>query len=291
MLAPEAPPADRVDGHQVEIESRGCVTRYLGWFAVLGLSLLAIRVEAAEKPLRVAVLDVKTSGGLDADVVLGLSNLVASEAARLPLRVSSGADLRTLLGLEKEKQLLGCSEGSCIAEIAGSLGVDYLLATSVAKVGEVWLFTFNLLDVKKARSLARITEQASDEKGLVALAPEGVARALQPIASAPASAGRVAGYVLDGTGAALLAGGAAFGAWSYLTFSQAKSAGSAAQMADLKSQTSTQMVVADVLYAAGAVALGVGLVLTFTSPSTRSSVTVGAAPTRGGGGLVVAGGF
>jgi hypothetical protein len=272
------------------------VRRHLRWLTILVVSAIAARASGGEQPPpKVAVLDLKTTGTFEPKLVLGLSNLIASEAARHPVRVISGADLTSLLGLERQKQLLGCSESSCMAEIGGALGVDYLLVTDVSKVGEVWLFTANLLDVRKARAVARVTERTQDQSRLVDLARAGVERALEPIAAGPAPDGapaaRVAGYVLDGTGAVLLAGGAAFGVWSQLTFDQAKRASSRGEMDDLKDKTNTQMIVADVLYAAGAVALGVGLVLTFTSPSTRGSVSVGVAPSRSGGGLAVSGAF
>lgn len=117
---------------------------------------------------RVAVLDVKSTGAADPKVVEGLSSLVASEVARRPnLTVIAGADLRTLIGYERQRQLLGCSESSCLAELAGALGAAYLVSSEVSRVGSTWLLSMTLLDAKKAVAVNRLTRRVSSDDALV----------------------------------------------------------------------------------------------------------------------------
>jgi hypothetical protein len=48
--------------------------------------------------------------------------------------VMSAADINAVLGLEKMKDVAGCSDVSCLAEVGGALGVDTNVAGSVGKL-------------------------------------------------------------------------------------------------------------------------------------------------------------
>jgi hypothetical protein len=135
------------------------------------VTLLAVApVPAATGPqkTRVAVLDLQYAGDGDRKAVEGLSALLASEVARRPaLAVVSGADLRALIGFERQKALIGCSGGACAAEVAGTLGVSYLVSSEIAKVGSSWLLSLALLDAARATSVSRLTRKAGSIDGLV----------------------------------------------------------------------------------------------------------------------------
>ena len=49
--------------------------------------------------------------------------------------VTSSKDVQAIVGLDRQKQLLGCGTQSCSAELAGALSVDAPLFGSVAKAG------------------------------------------------------------------------------------------------------------------------------------------------------------
>ncbi len=124
----------------------------------------------AEPPrkVRIAVLDVQYAGAGDRKTVEGLSALLASEVARRPnLIVIAGSDLRALVGFERQKALLGCTESSCIAELAGALGVAYLVSSEVSKVGSTWLLSLTLLDANRAMAQGRLTRKAYSDDQLV----------------------------------------------------------------------------------------------------------------------------
>jgi TolB-like protein len=125
------------------------------------------RAEAPRK-VRIAVLDVQYAGAGDRKTVEGLSALLASEVARRPnLVVLAGSDLRALVGFERQKALLGCTESSCITELAGALGVAYLVSSEVSKVGSTWLVSLTLLDANKAMAQGRLTRKAYSDDQLV----------------------------------------------------------------------------------------------------------------------------
>jgi TolB-like protein len=159
--------ADRRD-HGVAQE--GKMLRGLMFAAVVLGATPALAQQAPEpaRKTRIAVLDVQSAGGGDRKTVEGLSALLASEVARRPsLTVIAGSDLRALLGFERQKQLLGCAEGSCIAELAGALGVAYLVTSEASKVGNTWLLSLALLDAKKAMAVNRLTRKAYTDDALV----------------------------------------------------------------------------------------------------------------------------
>ncbi len=142
----------------------------------------------APRKTRIAVLDVQYAGAGDRKTVEGLSALLASEVARRPnLAVLAGADLRALVGFERQKQLLGCTESACIAELAGALGVAYLVSSEVSKVGTTWLLSLTLLDAGKAQALNRLTRKAYSDDQLVEETSTAVDELLKalPAAGAP----------------------------------------------------------------------------------------------------------
>lgn len=85
------------------------------------------------------------------------------------LAKESGADVVTrsqvaqLLGFERQKQLMGCSDGtSCTAELAGALGVDFIVTGSFAKLGTGFTVTLKLVDVRTATALASESERVAN---------------------------------------------------------------------------------------------------------------------------------
>jgi len=64
------------------------------------------------------------------------SEHLAQQLAAAGAKVSSDREISALLGLERKRQLLGCSESSsqCVTELAGALGVDALVVGDVAKL-------------------------------------------------------------------------------------------------------------------------------------------------------------
>ncbi len=110
---------------------------------------------------RLAVLDVVLTGrdaqGLDA---AALTELLAG-AVEDPetYRMTTARDLSAMLGLERMKQMAGCTEDtSCLAEIAGSLGVDFLVSASVGSLEGRLVVSGRLVDVKRAAVMGRSSE-------------------------------------------------------------------------------------------------------------------------------------
>ena len=97
----------------------------------------------------------------------------------LGVRVIGQDDVNQLLSLEAQKDLLGCEDTTCFAEIGGALGVPRLLAFHVARVGESWAVNGKLIDTAEISVIARISEFIDgDGAALLKATPEIVRRLL-----------------------------------------------------------------------------------------------------------------
>jgi len=71
-------------------------------------------------------------------------------------RIVAPRDVTAALALERQKELMGCSvDQSCLAELAGALGVDYVAAVSVGRAGETLLVSARLIDPRRGVGVAR----------------------------------------------------------------------------------------------------------------------------------------
>lgn len=126
----------------------------------LGLALLAApegsSAPAAQEQLRLLIPPLEPRPGAPADKVNAISEFAITQARRVPgYRVLSMKDVEQMVSVEMQKQLLGCSESSCLAEIAGALSANEVLYGSVGRLGDRELvLTLNRIDPINARALA-----------------------------------------------------------------------------------------------------------------------------------------
>jgi len=120
--------------------------------------------------VRMAVLDLESSRGLDPDLVKLLNDMLLTEFAKDDrFDVIGQRDIAAMLSLEEVRvRVTGCADDSCLAEIGGALGVQQLVTASMGKVGEVVVINMKCLDVKRAVVLARANaEIKGDESELL----------------------------------------------------------------------------------------------------------------------------
>jgi hypothetical protein len=115
--------------------------------------------------LKVAVIKLTAKGGLSQGVVdLFTEALVGDLRKRPGVSVMSEADMTAILGLERQKQMLGCADESCLAELGGALGVDRLITGSVGRIGGTLVVNITSLDPKKVRAVASVSERVKTDK-------------------------------------------------------------------------------------------------------------------------------
>ena len=114
--------------------------------------------------LRLAILDFTLAGSAHPD----LSRVLADGAARGAeggenLQIITQGEVAAVLGLDRLRQLLGCSDDQrCLSETAGSLDADRLLSGSLTILERTALVTVRLIDAPKGRTLARATATLLD---------------------------------------------------------------------------------------------------------------------------------
>jgi hypothetical protein len=137
------------------------------------LTALLLLTVSAELP-RVGVMDFQADGA-SADVAQALSTIVAQELERLQLfRVSSSQATRVMLGIERQRQLLGCDScsTSSVSEVAE---FDFVITGKLVKTKSDVTLLLTLLPVgsNKPASSSRVTAE-SDSKLLGEAGPAAV---------------------------------------------------------------------------------------------------------------------
>lgn len=141
----------------------------------------------ADKP-KLAVLDFQAQG-VPAEAAQALTTAATQELSQRGFfDVVTSGDIQTLLGVERQKQLLGCSESaaSCTAELAGAMGSRFVLSGSVAKLGDALQLSMQMLDTVKSVTVARSVRLAADARELALQLPWALAEATAtPMPPAP----------------------------------------------------------------------------------------------------------
>lgn len=174
-------------------------------------ALLAGILLTASSPTLVA-LDLEAE-----QVAPAVAKLVGTQLAqRLTLagfKVLTSADLAAVLGVERQKALLGCNEEtSCFAEIGSALNAKAVVLGSVGKLGETRLLNVKVVSSGDAQPLAACSGRVNSDEGLLSEADrcaDIIAAALMPArAEGPrrtwALAPLIGGSVAAITGAVLL---------------------------------------------------------------------------------------
>jgi formylglycine-generating enzyme required for sulfatase activity len=136
----------------------------------------------------IAVLNVRS------DQLAGGDLLTLTEAITTELnshggyRVFGWNDVSQMLEHKAGKQALGCDDEKCFAEIGGALGVTYIAAGNLGKLGDRYILNLKLIDITRTETKARVKRTVSGNMGLlIDELPAMVAELLgAPARSAPA---------------------------------------------------------------------------------------------------------
>jgi TolB-like protein len=266
----------------------------------------------APAKVKVAVMDVAGVQGVAPGTATILTNIVVADVARSGLDTISKGDITAIIGFERQKQILGCSgDASCVAEIGGALGVDYMITGQVGQIGSQYHLSLQLEETQKARVAARASRFADkSEDALVKVTRDATAEVIAPavarlpVASqrgtvplaAPAKAGpsHRSAWIAYGVAGALLVGGGATGYVAKSRYDDLKAKegkpGYAAAYASDRGTIKNTALAADVMLGGAAVAAGVGTWLWFRA-DRAPPVTMVPVVVPGGASVAVAGAF
>lgn len=128
------------------------------------LSLLLLAGPAAAKS-RIVVLGISASSEALRPVAESINEQVLTDLGREErLDVLGTSDVQAVLGLERQKQLLGCSDSSnCLVEISGALGAPWLVSGSLAKLGKAMRIDLKLIRTRDGKVVFRDGRTFKDE--------------------------------------------------------------------------------------------------------------------------------
>ena len=134
-------------------------------------------------PLRVAVPRMRASG-VEETLADTLTDVIAVEAGRVEGVEAIGmSDIDAMLGIEQQKQLIGCDDVSCMAEIGGALGVRAIISSKLGIVGDTYLLTLRVIDTKTVKVLSSSQKTVEGRPdALIATLRSAVPEALEPLA-------------------------------------------------------------------------------------------------------------
>ncbi len=177
-------------------------------------------------PVQLAAPDLNVVG-LPADRGAFFAEHLAQQLNALGFSVVTSRQMGSVLGLERQKQLMGCAQGSesCFAELASALGTDAVIVGSIARLEGGWQVNIAIVSSKDGKSVAVLSSGAPSEAAVLDLmareAPRMAEEAfprLRPGHSftAPMPGPRRYSWIPAAAGAALLACavGLAWSAWT-----------------------------------------------------------------------------
>ncbi len=127
--------------------------------------LLALVLEAAPPPaayssrtVLFAVPDL-VALGVSTQMALNLTAVITAELGRYDgVRAISGREMTVLLGVERQKALIGCEGDSCMSQIADALGAEKILSGQIGIIEQSIVFTLQLTDVRGAVVEGRVVK-------------------------------------------------------------------------------------------------------------------------------------
>jgi TolB-like protein len=135
-------------------------------FAVAFIFLIIPLSSAAQEKIKVAVLPFDATTGIEKGTAELVTEEVLNRMRQKPnIEVISLEEIDKLITLEQKKQLLGCTDDSCLLEAAGALGVDKLLMCKMGRIGSQYAFSLKLLDVHHAKVDRQAYERISSTTG------------------------------------------------------------------------------------------------------------------------------
>ncbi len=115
-------------------------------------------------PNTVGVMEFVAVCGFSQDQADVLADVLAAEIGGLgEIRVITKSDIQSVLDLEKQRRLAGCTDYECVAEIGGALGMRWMVTGSVGRFGETLLLNLKLTDVKEAQVTGRVVRKIRGE--------------------------------------------------------------------------------------------------------------------------------
>jgi TolB-like protein len=234
----------------------------------------AAKSQTAVKPKPLPTLlafDIVAEKGVDKSAASLLTELVMNHITELKMFTVVGQkDLEKMLFWEQNKQLKGCTDTSCLVQIAGAMGAQYYLEGSIGVLGDSYVFTLKLIDAMEVKVIRRATEtipknetEAMNSAKRMVDVIMGVA---PPQGGYPMNPYKLWGHVTFWSGLGIAAVGGVFTGLAYKASDDYNSSGDISA----KDKVGPYNTAAAVMYATGGALMVTGVVLWILSPGDEA---------------------
>lgn len=140
-----------------------------------------------EEPIRVAIL-VLAAPGVDAELADALSEVViGAVAARGGVSIVGKEEFQAQLGQGEARSMECVSSAACVGRVGVQLGVDEVVAGTVNRRGDTWIFNLNRIDVRSGELAGRAFQEIVGDLGAVAAAIQSAVPGLYEHTLSPAT--------------------------------------------------------------------------------------------------------
>lgn len=132
------------------------------------LPLLLTAAVLSASPVKLAAPNL-TGPGMSKEELTFFTDHLAQQLGFQGLRVITSSEIERLLGFERQRQLLGCTDNSasCQAELANALGVDGLVTGSIGKLGKTTQINLKIIKAEDGTPLAAYSARAADSEAVL----------------------------------------------------------------------------------------------------------------------------
>lgn len=134
------------------------------------VSPLLVMLVLAAGPVKVASVGLSPAGDVSVETAEFVSEHFAARLGAAPgLEVTTRKAIETLLGLERQRQLLGCADDStsCMTELAGALGADVVLVGELARLDRSLQVNLRVMEAGTARVLHAASVRGDTQEELL----------------------------------------------------------------------------------------------------------------------------
>lgn len=149
------------------------------WLPLAAL-LLTAPAQAEAPGLKVLVLE--PTGDAPAGVKTAVRATLVTEIANLDdFNAVSTQELAAVMGVEAEKQALGCNESSCLTDVAGALNADLVVVTQISALAETFLISVSAFSSATTSIVSAHQVRATGEVEIPFVITSGLEPLLSPL--------------------------------------------------------------------------------------------------------------
>lgn len=114
---------------------------------------------------KIVIWNLKPQAGVSEKESAAISSILTGEIVKISKStIISEAEMRPVIDGEELKMSCGAEDNSCIAEIGAAMGAPLSVSGTLSKMGDYWIITILLVDVRKVEVLSRVSKKFKGEQ-------------------------------------------------------------------------------------------------------------------------------